>query len=67
MYIHVCMFIYIYIYIHTYTHTHVHMLLEAFFDKDLSTTMNQEESVARGCALMAAMLSPLYKVRDFKK
>eukprot|EP00932_Pfiesteria_piscicida_P004067 SRR837773.1397.p1 GENE.SRR837773.1397~~SRR837773.1397.p1 ORF type:complete len:759 (-),score=443.32 SRR837773.1397:92-2368(-) len=36
------------------------------FGKDLSTTMNQEESVARGCALQAAILSPLYKVRDFK-
>jgi len=39
---------------------------EAFWDKPLATTMNQEESVARGCALMAAMLSPLYKVRDFR-
>jgi len=38
---------------------------EAFGGKDLSTTMNQEESVARGCALQAAILSPLYKVRDF--
>eukprot|EP00913_Durusdinium_trenchii_P015114 g14175.t1 len=27
--------------------------------------MNADESVARGCALQAAMLSPLYKVRDF--
>lgn len=36
------------------------------FGKDLSTTMNQEESVSRGCALQAATLSPLYKVRDFK-
>jgi len=35
-------------------------------EKELSTTMNQEESVARGCALQAAILSPLYKVRDFK-
>jgi molecular chaperone DnaK (HSP70) len=25
--------------------------------------MNADESVARGCALQAAMLSPLYKVR----
>mmetsp|Transcript_58560 Transcript_58560/g.92982 ORF Transcript_58560/g.92982 Transcript_58560/m.92982 type:complete len:832 (-) Transcript_58560:85-2580(-) len=41
------------------------MLSEAFGGKDLSTTMNQEESVARGCALQAAILSPLYKVRDF--
>jgi len=39
---------------------------EAFGGKELSTTMNQEESVCRGCALQAAMLSPLYKVRDFK-
>merc|ERR1719284_1591785 len=39
---------------------------EAFGGKELSTTMNQEESVARGCALQAAILSPLYKVRDFK-
>eukprot|EP00438_Fugacium_kawagutii_P022490 Skav229697 [mRNA] locus=scaffold3722:241279:252077:- [translate_table: standard] len=33
--------------------------------QELSTTMNADESVARGCALQAAMLSPLYKVRDF--
>mmetsp|Transcript_45689 Transcript_45689/g.133022 ORF Transcript_45689/g.133022 Transcript_45689/m.133022 type:complete len:800 (+) Transcript_45689:83-2482(+) len=39
---------------------------EAFGGKAISTTMNQEESVARGCALQAAILSPLYKVRDFK-
>jgi len=39
---------------------------DAFGGKELSTTMNQEESVSRGCALQAAILSPLYKVRDFK-
>lgn len=32
--------------------------------QELSTTMNADESVARGCALQAAMLSPLYKVLD---
>jgi heat shock protein 4 len=42
------------------------MCSEAFGGKELSTTMNQEESVCRGCALQAAILSPLYKVRDFK-
>merc|ERR1719409_1947844 len=42
------------------------MCSEAFGGKELSTTMNADESVARGCALQAAMLSPLYKVRDFK-
>mmetsp|Transcript_51077 Transcript_51077/g.119561 ORF Transcript_51077/g.119561 Transcript_51077/m.119561 type:complete len:833 (-) Transcript_51077:115-2613(-) len=42
------------------------MCSDAFGGKELSTTMNADESVARGCALQAAMLSPLYKVRDFK-
>lgn len=42
------------------------LISEAFDGKELSTTMNQEESVARGCALQAAILSPLYKVRDFE-
>jgi len=42
------------------------MCSEAFGGKELSTTMNADESVARGCALQAAILSPLYKVRDFK-
>merc|ERR1719409_1407273 len=41
------------------------MCSEAFGGKELSTTMNADESVARGCALQAAVLSPLYKVRDF--
>merc|ERR1719252_199124 len=41
------------------------MISEAFGGKELSTTMNADESVARGCALQAAILSPLYKVRDF--
>merc|ERR1719433_383614 len=42
------------------------MCSKAFGGKDLSTTMNADESVARGCALQAAILSPLFKVRDFK-
>merc|ERR1712070_345067 len=41
------------------------MCSEAFGGKELSTTMNADECVARGCALQAAILSPLYKVRDF--
>jgi heat shock protein 4 len=31
----------------------------------LSTTMNADESVARGCALSCAMLSPLFQVKAF--
>merc|ERR1719210_3313586 len=42
------------------------MCSAAFGGKDLSTTMNADEAVARGCALQAAILSPLYKVRDFE-
>lgn len=42
------------------------MCSKAFGGKDLATTMNADESVARGCTLQAAILSPLYKVRDFK-
>merc|ERR1719456_768109 len=42
------------------------MCSEAFGGKELSTTLNADESVARGCALQAAILSPLYKVREFK-
>lgn len=42
------------------------MCSEAFGGKQLDTTMNADESVARGCALQAAILSPLYKVREFK-
>jgi len=42
------------------------MCSAAFGGKELATTMNADESVARGCALQAAILSPLYKVREFK-
>jgi molecular chaperone DnaK (HSP70) len=42
------------------------MCSAAFGGKELSTTMNADEAVARGCALQAAILSPLYKVREFK-
>merc|ERR1719169_373045 len=39
---------------------------EKFGGKDLMTTLNADECVARGCALQAAILSPLFKVREFK-
>ena len=38
---------------------------EAFGGKELSRTLNADECVARGCALQAAILSPLFKVREF--
>ncbi|XP_006879642.1 PREDICTED: heat shock protein 105 kDa [Elephantulus edwardii] len=36
-----------------------------FFRKDVSTTLNADEAVARGCALQCAILSPVFKVREF--
>ncbi|KAF3908267.1 hypothetical protein AA313_de0205282 [Arthrobotrys entomopaga] len=36
-----------------------------FFGKALSFTLNQDEAVARGCAFACAILSPVFRVRDF--
>lgn len=36
-----------------------------FFGKQLSFTLNQDEAVARGCAFSCAILSPVFRVRDF--
>ncbi|XP_049596041.1 heat shock 70 kDa protein 4L isoform X2 [Syngnathus scovelli] len=36
-----------------------------FFGKDVSTTLNADEAVARGSALQCAILSPAFKVREF--
>ena len=35
------------------------------FGKDPQRTLNSEEAVSKGCALMGAMMSPNFKVRDF--
>mmetsp|Transcript_16571 Transcript_16571/g.43554 ORF Transcript_16571/g.43554 Transcript_16571/m.43554 type:complete len:811 (+) Transcript_16571:1-2433(+) len=42
------------------------MCSKAFGGKELSTTMNADECVARGCTIMAAVLSSSYKARPFK-
>ena len=36
-----------------------------YFGKPLSYTLNQDEAVARGCAFSCAILSPVFRVRDF--
>ncbi|KAF9814079.1 hypothetical protein IEO21_05319 [Rhodonia placenta] len=36
-----------------------------FPDKTLSTTLNQDEAAARGATFACAMLSPVFRVRDF--
>ncbi|XP_047522374.1 heat shock 70 kDa protein 4L isoform X1 [Pieris napi] len=43
----------------------VKALMEQVFGKVPSTTLNQDEAVARGCALQCAMLSPAVRVREF--
>eukprot|EP00475_Leptophrys_vorax_P007882 TRINITY_DN1500_c0_g1_i1.p1 TRINITY_DN1500_c0_g1~~TRINITY_DN1500_c0_g1_i1.p1 ORF type:complete len:749 (-),score=270.80 TRINITY_DN1500_c0_g1_i1:83-2329(-) len=40
--------------------------LESFFGSAVSRTCDGDESVGRGCALFSAMLSPKFKVLDFK-
>ncbi|KAF2122269.1 heat shock protein Hsp88 [Lophiotrema nucula] len=39
--------------------------IQNFFGKPLSFTLNQDEAVARGCAFSCAILSPVFRVRDF--
>ncbi|CAG8514047.1 4047_t:CDS:2 [Racocetra persica] len=39
--------------------------ISKFFGQELKYTLNQDEAVARGCALQCAILSPVFKVREF--
>jgi len=39
--------------------------IQSFFGKQLSFTLNQDEAIARGCAFSCAILSPIFRVRDF--
>lgn len=39
--------------------------IQSFFGKPLSFTMNADEAVARGSAFSCAILSPVFRVRDF--
>lgn len=40
-------------------------VVQDVFGHTISTTLNQDEAVARGCALQCAMLSPAVRVREF--
>ncbi|CAF5118318.1 unnamed protein product, partial [Rotaria magnacalcarata] len=44
----------------------VKQIVQDVFQKPPMTTMNADESVARGCTLMCAILSPTFKVKEFK-
>lgn len=39
--------------------------IQEYFGRPLSFTLNQDEAVARGCAFSCAILSPVFRVRDF--
>ncbi|TKY46872.1 Heat shock 70 kDa protein 16 [Spatholobus suberectus] len=41
-------------------------LLTSLFKKEPSRQLNASECVARGCALQCAMLSPVYRVREYE-
>lgn len=40
-------------------------IIQTFFGKQLNFTMNADEAIARGCAFSCAILSPVFRVRDF--
>lgn len=41
-------------------------LLTSLFKRELSRTLNASECVARGCALQCAMLSPVFRVKEYE-
>ncbi|KAF6168062.1 hypothetical protein GIB67_011447 [Kingdonia uniflora] len=41
-------------------------MLASLFKREPSRTVNASECVARGCALQCAMLSPIFRVRDYE-
>jgi heat shock protein 4 len=40
-------------------------IIQEFFGKTLNFTLNADEAIARGCAFSCAILSPVFRVRDF--
>lgn len=44
----------------------IKQIISQTFKKDPSTTLNADEACARGCTIMCAILSPTFKVKEFK-
>lgn len=42
------------------------VVADTFSPAPMRTTLNMDECIARGCALQSAMLSPAFRVRDYK-
>lgn len=40
--------------------------IKNFFGKELSTTLNSDEAVAKGAAFQCAIISPVFRVREFE-
>eukprot|EP01137_Pigoraptor_chileana_P004687 Opistho-2@46663 len=40
-------------------------IISRIYGKEASTTLNADEAVARGCALQCAIISPVFRVREF--
>lgn len=40
--------------------------IQDYFGKPLNFTLNADEAIARGCAFSCAILSPVFRVRDFE-
>jgi molecular chaperone DnaK (HSP70) len=45
---------------------YIKQMIKEVFGKEPSTTLNADEACARGCTLMCAILSPTFKVKEFK-
>jgi len=44
----------------------IQKILKDYLGKELFKTCDSDESIARGCALQCAMLSPMFKVKEFQ-
>lgn len=44
----------------------IKQIIKEVFNKEPSTTLNQDEACSRGCTIMCAILSPTFKVKEFK-
>uniref|UniRef100_A0A914NLM2 Uncharacterized protein n=1 Tax=Meloidogyne incognita TaxID=6306 RepID=A0A914NLM2_MELIC len=43
----------------------IKQIIGEFFKKEPKTTMNQDDAIARGCALRSAMFYPAYQMKEF--
>jgi heat shock 70kDa protein 4 len=44
----------------------IQKIIQEVFNLEVSRTLNMSECIARGCAMQAAMISPLFKVASYE-